>query len=162
MKQNLMGRCGLYCGVCEVYRAYKDSKELQKELAKKHNCLPQEVRCEGCQAIRRILTVGVYGWSYDKEWGTNCKILKCLDSKKLKFCYECAEYDSCERFDKFGEICLGISLDLRKNWKTIRDGKTEEWLWEQDKNWRCPQCGNPIIVSYDFKNSHWYGNKLRK
>jgi len=155
VNKNLIGRYGLYCGVCEVYRAYKDSRKLQEELAKKHNCLPEEVRCEGCQAL------GVYGWSYDKEWGTNCKILKCLNGKKQKVCYECAEYDSCERFDKFAEICLGIGLDLRKNLKMIQEGRTEEWLSEQDKKWRCPKCGKPIIVSYDFKECHWCGNKLK-
>jgi len=51
MTKNLIGRCGFYCGVCEVYRAYKDSKELQEKLAKKYNCSPEEVRCEGCQAM---------------------------------------------------------------------------------------------------------------
>jgi len=25
---NLIGRYGLYCGIYEIYRAYKDSKEL--------------------------------------------------------------------------------------------------------------------------------------
>jgi hypothetical protein len=49
---SLAGRCGLYCGVCEVYRAYRDLKKLQKELVKKHNCSPEEVRGEGCQASR--------------------------------------------------------------------------------------------------------------
>ena len=68
--KNIIGRCGLYCGICEIYRAYKDSKELRKELAKKHNCDPEKVMCEGCQAI------DVYGWSLEKEWGKNCKIFK--------------------------------------------------------------------------------------
>jgi len=153
--KNLIGRCGLYCGICEIYRAYKDSKELQKELAKKHNCNLENVRCEGCQSIN------VYGWSLEKEWGSNCRILQCLNARELNFCYECTEYDNCKRFDKFARICAGLGINLRRNLQMIKEGKAEEWLLEQDKKWRCSKCGNPIIFSYDFKNCHWCGNKLR-
>jgi hypothetical protein len=51
VEKNLVGGCGLYCGTCEVYRAYKDSKALRRQLARKHNCSPDAVRCESCQAI---------------------------------------------------------------------------------------------------------------
>jgi len=153
--KNLLGRCGLYCGICPVYRAYKDSREFQKRIAKRHGCLPEEVRCEGCQALNDC------GWSYEKEWGKNCQILKCLNIKKLSFCYECAEYGNCRKFDKLARSCLELGIDLRKNLQRIRDGKVEEWLLEQDKKWRCPSCGNPIAVSSDFRNCHWCGHKLQ-
>jgi len=156
VNKNLAGRCGLYCGICEIYRAYKDSKKLQQELAKKHNCSPDEVRCEGCQAL------DVYAWSYEKEWGTNCKFVKCLNTKKLNFCFECAEYETCQKFDKFVKICTGIGIDLRNNLKMIKEGKVEEWITEQEKKWRCPKCGKPIIVSYSFKNCHMCGYRLRE
>lgn len=155
LNKNLVGRCGLYCGICEIYRAYKDSKELQVELAKRHGCQPEEVRCEGCQAV------DVYGWAYEKEWGVNCKILKCLNAKELTYCYECTEYDTCEKHASFAEICSGLGMDLRRNLRMIQEGKAEEWLVEQEKRWRCPKCDNPIIVSYNFKDCHWCGNKLR-
>ena len=45
--------------------------------------------------------------------------------------------------------------------KIAQEGKDEEWLLEQEKKWRCPECGNPIILSYDFKDCHWCKNKLR-
>ncbi len=153
--KNLIGRCGLYCGICEIYRAYKDSKKLQEKLAKSHDCPPEEVRCEGCQAI------DVCGWAREKEWGKNCKILKCLNAKGLMFCYDCAEYDTCQKHAEFAKICSGLGIDLRGNLLMIQERKAEEWLLEQDKKWRCPECSNPIIVSYDFKNCHWCGNKLR-
>lgn len=155
MNKNLIGRCGLYCGICEIYRAYKDSKELQEALAKRHGCASEEVRCEGCQAI------DIYGWSYEKEWGRNCKILICLNTKKLNFCIECTEYDACQKFDKFAKICSGLGMDLRGNLQMIGEGGGEEWLSEQEERWRCPKCGNPIIVSYDFKDCHWCGERLR-
>ncbi|MCK4247085.1 MAG: DUF3795 domain-containing protein, partial [Methanomicrobia archaeon] len=49
INENLVGRCGLYCGACIIYRAYKDSEELRRIIAKDNNCKPEEIRCEGCQ-----------------------------------------------------------------------------------------------------------------
>lgn len=156
VNKNLIGRCGLYCGICTVYRAYKDSKELQGKLAEKHGCLPEEVRCEGCQAL------GTYPWTYEKQWGSNCKIVKCLNAKRLTFCFEFSDYDTCQKHAELAESCSGLEMDLRASLQMIQEGKDEEWLLEQDKRWRCPKCGNPIIVSYEFKDCHWCGNKLRE
>jgi len=33
--KNLVGRCGLYCGSCLIYRAYKDSEQLRQKIAKR-------------------------------------------------------------------------------------------------------------------------------
>lgn len=154
VNKNLIGRCGLYCGICAVYRAYQDSKELQRKLAEKHGCPPEEVRCEGCQVL------GTYPWIYEKQWGSNCKMVKCLNAKRLTFCFECSDYDNCPKYTELVESCYGLAMDLRANLQLIQEGKEEEWLLEQDKRWRCPKCGNPIIVSYEFKNCHWCGNKL--
>jgi hypothetical protein len=81
--RNLIGRCGLYCGSCIIYRAYKDSKQLQRKVAERQNCKPSDIRCEGCQTVLRD------GWETDVSWGKNCSIIKCLDSKELHFCFEC-------------------------------------------------------------------------
>ena len=156
VNRNLAGRCGFYCGVCEIYRAYKDSEKLREKVAKKHGCSPDDVKCEGCQAV------DICGWSHDKQWGANCKILECLNSKGLKFCFECDKYDTCELFSSFAEICLKSGIDLRKNLQMIKEGKIEQWLLEQDKKWRCPNCGKPVIVSPDYKTCHWCGYQLHE
>lgn len=153
--KNLVGRCGLYCGYCEIYRAYQDSPEFRKELARKNNCRPEEVRCEGCQAL------SVYGWSGEKEWGANCKILKCLNAKGYKYCIDCSEYPHCAQFEQFARTCSGLGINLRENLQMITEGQEERWLGEQEKRWRCPKCDRPIIVSYDLKNCHWCGEILR-
>jgi hypothetical protein len=152
--KNLVGRCGLYCGICPIYRACKDSREFQEKVAKRHGCLPGEVKCGGCQ------TVNLHGWSHERNWGKNCKILKCLNSRKLNFCYECIEYDTCQIFDEFAKMNLNLGIDVKRNLEMIEDGKIQEWLFEQDQKWRCPSCGNPIAVSSDFRNCHWCGHKL--
>jgi len=132
----LVGRCGLYCGACGIYRAYKDGGEFLEKLAKELNCSPQQVRCEGCQALTTSC------------WGTKCKIVVCTESRKLRFCHECGEYDrnSCEKFGKLAERYSRIGVDLRANLAKIKMGKVAEWLRESEEKHRCPSCKLPIPV----------------
>lgn len=123
--RNLVGRCGLYCGTCRVYRAYKDSEKLREKLAKEFNCLSEEVRCEGCQKLNEI------GWDKEKYWGSNCRIVKCLNKKRLNFCYECKEYEICNKFDKFYKICLKIGINLKDNLDMIKAGNIDKWLKQE-------------------------------
>ena len=155
VNKNLAGRCGLYCGFCSIHRAGKDSRKLQEELAKKYNCRPEEVRCEGCQ------TIDVSGWSHEARWGKNCAILKCLNDRKMEFCCECAEYEMCQKFEEIATLSSELETDLRENLRMIKEGKVEEWLLKEDQKWRCPRCGNPIINSNEHKTCHWCGQKLR-
>ncbi|NIU39053.1 DUF3795 domain-containing protein, partial [Candidatus Bathyarchaeota archaeon] len=76
--RNLIGRCGLYCGACGIYRAYRDGGAYRERLASAFKCPPQKVRCQGCQALT------------PECWGNDCKIVKCLNVKGLQFCYECS------------------------------------------------------------------------
>ena len=112
------------------------------------------------KAARRSL--GVHEWTYEKKCGSNCQILKCLNAKRLTFCFECSDYDTCQKHAELAESCSRLEMDLRASLQMIQEGKDEEWLLEQDKRWRCPKCANPIIVSYEFKNCHWCGSKLRE
>lgn len=155
VNKNLTGRCGLYCGACIIYRAYKDSEQLQKRIAEERtargeDCKPEEIRCEGCQ------TVLVDGWN-SKEWGRNCKIVKCLQGKKLDFCYECDTYPECKKFLVVSDSCLKHGESLTENLSRIEAGKVEEWLEEEDEKWRCQKCGNPI--SMHLGECHWCGAK---
>jgi len=153
VNQNLVGRCGLYCGACIIYRAYKDSEHLRRIIAEREGCKPEEIQCEGCQ------TVLDDGWN-DKEWGKNCKIVMCLEAKKLNFCYECDTYPECERFSRIADSCLKHGEDLTTNLNKIKTGKVEEWLKEEDRKWRCQQCGKP--VSMHLTECHWCGTKIYK
>ena len=101
--RNLVGRCGLYCGACIIYRADKDSKELKRRVAERQGCKPEEIRCGGCQ------TVLTNGWDVkSEEWGKNCKIVKCLTAKDLNSCYECTVYPDCESFHEIADSCQKI------------------------------------------------------
>ena len=132
--EDLVGRCGLYCGACSIYRAYKDNGEYLVRLAKRFKCPTEKVRCEGCQ----ILT--------PKCWGNDCKIVQCLRNKNYEFCYECPKYEdhSCKKYEKLAKGYLEDNVDIRANLEKIKSGKVKEWLRESRKRFRCPYCKKPL------------------
>ena len=149
--RRLVGRCGLYCGACGIYRAYKDGGAYLLRVADFLKCPPKKVRCEGCQA----LTI--------ECWGNECRIVKCLDAKGLQFCFECADYanHTCENFEKFAQDYLKEDgVDLRANLARIKAGNRDKWLKESDKKFRCPHCGEPLPTSSFRKNCYHCGKAL--
>lgn len=98
------------------------------------------------------------GWGGEENWGRNCKIVQCLDAKGLNFCHECNNYGECERFNEFFNAHLQYGENLRENLNKIKAGRAEEWLKEEDKKWRCPNCNKSI--SMYLEECHWCGAKL--
>jgi hypothetical protein len=135
--KTLVGRCGLYCGACSIYRAERDDPEYRKRLALRFDCPAEKVRCNGCG----VLTI--------ECWGYDCKFVKCLKGKGYKFCYECPEYEAgtCQMFEEFSKNYLEKDgVDLRKNLAMIKAGKIDEWLKESEKFYACKFCGKPTVA----------------
>lgn len=134
--KNLVGRCGLYCGACGIYRAYRDDGELLTRIAGDFKCSLEKVRCEGCMALT------------PECWGYGCKIVRCLNSKGLQFCYECNEYEkiTCEKYNKLANSYLEVGEDIRISLTRIKRGEIEEWLSESEQKYKCPSCKNPLPV----------------
>jgi len=153
VNKNLVGRCGLYCGACIIYRAYKDgSQKLKEGIAKDNNCKPEDVKCDGCQLV---LTSG---WENDNIWGRNCVIVKCLEGKKLDFCFQCDNYPDCSKFQKWYGVFKKYGEDLINNLKQIKNGQIEEWLKEEEEKWKCKNCGKPIAMV--LNKCHWCGKEI--
>lgn len=151
--KDLVGRCGLYCGACEIYRAHKDGGDYLQRMADFFNCPPEKVRCEGCQ----VLT--------PECWGNDCKIVQCLNAKGLRFCYKCPDYEkhNCEKFEKFSEEYLKEDgVDLRANLAKIKAGKVEEWLTESEEKFRCPYCSKPLSIGALRKECYHCGRELSR
>jgi len=144
----LVGRCGLYCGACGIYRAYKDGGILLEQTAQHFGIKPEVVRCEGCQ----VLT--------PQCWGSDCQIVQCLVAKRLDFCNQCEEYAAggCEKFAELAQRYARRGVDLRANLGMIAAGQVEEWLAEQEERWRCPTCARPVSCYED--ECHWCGATL--
>ena len=141
MNPRLVGRCGIYCGFCEIHRASRDYIGLRVELAERYHCRPGDVACDGCQAVH------ARGWAMEPEWGKNCRILECLADQGLKFCYECPSLGACKTWKELAQSYLKLGISLRENLEILKQGKTREWLTEQETKWRCPDCSSKRVVS---------------
>jgi len=150
VNQNLVGRCGLYCGACAIHRAYKDDGEYLKQRAERFKCPPEKVRCEGCMALT------------PQCWGNGCKIVQCLNGKNLQFCYECDEFErrTCEKYEKLAKDYLESGEDMRANLARIKRGETEEWLRESEQKYKCPECRKPLSVYETKGKCHHCGADL--
>ena len=144
--RNLVGRCGLYCGACSIYRAQRDNGEYLKRVAASFKCPPEKVKCEGCMVLA------------DDSWGHDCEIVQCLRQKGLDFCHQCPEYmhRSCARFEELAKGYLtDDKVDIRANLERIKRGEMEKWLHECEAKYRCPSCGKPLsLYSRKFKCYH--------
>ena len=150
VNENLVGKCGLYCGACTIYRAYRDGGAYLQGRAQRFKCAPEKVRCEGCMALT------------PDSWGYECKIVQCLRNKGFEFCYQCGEYieNSCEKFGKLAQGYLKDGVDLRANLDRIKKGQTEAWLRESEARFKCPECGKPLSVGAIVTKCYHCGTDL--
>ena len=118
MHKALQGRCGLFCGGCEIYIAYAtDNKECRRQIAldcgqaRGKAMLPEQVKCLGCKAPDA---------SY---WKTKCKIRICAEDRGVEFCYQCRSYP-CDNLQEFHEN----RPEARENLRLISKIGPEAWL----------------------------------
>ena len=135
---SLVGRCGLYCGACTIYRAHKDKAAYLRRVANFFNCPPEKVKCEGCHSLT------------PDSWGIDCKIVKCLKEKGFEFCFQCSDYqtNSCEKYNTLARRYLEEdNVDLRVNLERIEAGGVEQWLQESKAKFMCPHCGKALSIA---------------
>jgi hypothetical protein len=105
--RSLQGRCGLYCGDCEIYIAYStDDTNAQRKIARKSSkergetISPDQIKCLGCKGPDTSC------------WGATCKIRICAEERGIEFCYQCREY-SCDELNSFFEKRPAARENLR-------------------------------------------------
>lgn len=130
----LVGRCGLYCGACTVYRAYKDNGEFQTRVAAFFKCSPEKVKCEGCQALT------------SECWGNGCEIVKCTTARGFSYCFECPQFHDvrCDKFEDLAKRYMKDNVDVRANLSRIKTGQVKGWLEDSKKRFKCPICAKPL------------------
>ncbi len=118
MHRALQGRCGLFCGNCEVYIAYAtDDIEGRKKIAAKQRELrpkpitPEQVKCLGCKGPDSP-------W-----WSGKCKIRSCAEERGVEFCYQSRVYP-CDILKEFHEQ----HPNARENLRTISKQGPDAWL----------------------------------
>lgn len=137
--------CGLYCGACEIANLHRSS--LETGIPAGWEQLPERFRahikraeliCGGCKS--NLLFEGCKG----------CAIRACASKKGVEACVVCGEYP-CRNLQ---EGLRNVSEELKrtlphtkvmfKNTDLIKEKGIEAWINDQEKKWRCPQCGKPF------------------
>ena len=83
MEKKNVAVCGLYCGICPVYRAPTD-RALAKRIASNLGIKAEDVCCLGCRVEKG--NISIIGPPICKTY--DC----CANEKKLEFCYQCPEF----------------------------------------------------------------------
>jgi hypothetical protein len=118
MYRSLQGRCGIFCGDCEIYIAYStnDAKaqgKIARKLSKERGetISPDLIKCLGCKGPASSC------------WGTTCKIRICAEEKGMEFCYQCREYP-CDEISLFFET----TPEARENLRMISKIGPDAWI----------------------------------
>ncbi|NVM29493.1 MAG: DUF3795 domain-containing protein [Candidatus Helarchaeota archaeon] len=135
IKKELLGPCGLYCGVCAVYIAHRDNNLKFKERIIKvyapFTRTIKDIQCTGCLSDGIVFGMCQY-----------CYIRKCVQKKGYEGCHHCDEFP-CKLIQKF-PVAVGKKVILRAI-PTRRDLGTEKWVELEEERYHCPECGNPLF-----------------
>ena len=134
----LVGRCGLYCGACHIYRAERDDQAWRRRMADHFKCRADQVRCGGCRALT------------EECWGNGCKIVNCLREKGYDSCHDCPQLEAgCEIFDRLSAGYLEDGVDLRKNLSEMFAEGCAAWSERAARKYTCGSCGGPLAAGQD-------------
>ncbi len=136
MSVKLISKCGIYCGACYIYRAFKDGGKLLKIMTEKLGVPKEEIKCNGClDPVEDI-------WRMCKK----CQFRACLQERGLAFCYECSEFENstCAGYESACEFTSKRGENIREALERIKAGDADRWLKEQDERWRCTTCSGSI------------------
>jgi len=142
--KQLVGICGLYCGACPGYLAYRenDVEELNR-ISQRVGIPVGEVRCNGCLSDR------VLPQCVDCRHGFR----GCAEDKGVTWCFQCPEMP-CQRLRDFLDIHVvnGIShhAHVIDNLQYMKENGVEKWVKKQEEASCCPECGKKV---------YWFGRE---
>ena len=135
VKKELLAPCGLYCGVCRIYKGYKSNdldfkKEVLSTLNHPETKSVDDIACTGC------LSNGIV-----YVFCQSCPIRDCIKNKGFEGCYQCDDFP-CEIITNWSDpIDKKIILRSIPAWKELG---TEKWVEQEEKRYQCPKCGNKL------------------
>jgi hypothetical protein len=135
VKMDVVGRCGIYCGACPIYRGTRGDEEAKKFARNVWKTPPNRMTCDGCHNIGLV------------SHGVDCPCRKCMDAKGHEYCNMCPEYSTyiCEIFESMNRYFVKKGENLRENLARVTSSGTDAWLAEQEAKWSCPSCSSPIF-----------------
>jgi hypothetical protein len=134
----LIGICGLYCGSCPCYLAYRENDSEQLSQVSRETGLPLEkVRCDGCLSDRVM--------PHCRECRHGFR--QCARDKQVTWCFQCPDFP-CRRLEKFtgSHIVNGVShhAHVIEDLHYMREHGPDQWVNQQEKAGTCPQCGKKL------------------
>lgn len=136
VKKELLAPCGLYCGVCRIYQAYRDNDlQFKKEILTTLNDY-------GVRSIDDIVCTGCLSEDVVFQFCQKCPIKECIKYKKIEGCYQCENFP-CEIINKWSD-----PLDKKVMFRSIPTWQklgTKKWVEEEEKRYQCPQCGYKLF-----------------
>ncbi len=73
-----------------------------------------------------------------------CRFRKCAQDRGIAACSFCADYP-CPPLDEFMSDKWPHHWTMKPNHEFIKLRGVEAWLDAQEKNWICPDCGEPTF-----------------
>ncbi len=118
----LIAPCGMNCQLCIAYQAMQEN--INKKGFKRKYCPGCIPRGENCLHM-----------------GDQCQRLA---EGRLRFCYECPTFP-CKRLKSLNKrYQTKYHMSMIENLEHIKENGLEAFLQEQEKKWRCPECGGTI------------------
>jgi len=122
MNEELIAPCGMNCGICSGYLAFKHS------LKSKGIRMPY---CIGCRPR-------------DKKCAFLKKRCNLLLSGQLQYCYECQDFP-CERLRHLGKRYQSLyRMSMIENLRYIQKSGINKFLIKEQEKWKCSECGGVI------------------
>jgi len=142
-KKGLLAYCGLYCGDCAGYigEIADTAKNLIKVLEKfkfgrTAKCLFSEELKDYDQFCKMLgFMTGLKCPKIcreRKDSGTSCKIRKCCRDRGFYACYECGDFETCEKLKSLEELHGDSCV---KNLKVIKEMGLEAWTISGKRLW---------------------------
>ena len=145
VNRELVGPCGLYCGVCAIYIADRDdNRKLKEKLVALYKgetpgkgVLPggedltvEDIRCKGCRSDEIFV------------YCRRCPIRDCVGEREYEGCYQCDDFP-CSHIDNF-PMTVGKKVILRAvpYW---REAGLERFIRDEEARYVCPECGNKVF-----------------
>ena len=122
MNEELIAPCGMNCGICSGYLAYK------------HDVKSKGIRMPYCPGCR----------PRDKKCAFLKKKCDLLLSGKVQYCYECSDHP-CERLNHIDNRYRSLyRMSMIENLEFIRNNGISQFLEKEEERWKCPNCGGVI------------------
>ena len=142
-EKELTAYCGLYCGDCIRYKskASKLALDLKEELQRTQFDKYAEVKSAFVNEFKNYdKFVEVLDAIVELQCNNTCrgggcptfkcKIIECCNTKGLKGCWECNEFENCKELD----FLAPFHGDLpKKNLRKIKELGLEKWLEHREK-----------------------------